>query len=110
MDLARQVQQALIPKSAPQIPGLDAVGWTKAADETGGDCFDLWRTSDGRLGVLVADATGHGLAPVLAVSQTRTLVRGLCDLQPDPFHPPACARMRELAERTSGPALSSPLS
>ncbi|MBC8108382.1 MAG: SpoIIE family protein phosphatase, partial [Anaerolineae bacterium] len=97
MKLARQVQQALIPKSAPEIPGLTAVGWTKAADETGGDCFDLWKTSDGRLGVLVADATGHGLAPALVVSQTRTLVRGVCDLQPDPFDLLACANAR-LAE------------
>jgi serine phosphatase RsbU (regulator of sigma subunit) len=97
MNLARQVQQALIPKHAPEISGLTAVGWTKAASETGGDCFDLWRMSDGRLGVLVADATGHGLAPALVVSQTRTLVRGVCDLQPDPFDLLSCANAR-LAE------------
>ena len=97
MNLARQVQQALIPKQSPQIPGLTAVGWTKAASDTGGDCFDLWRTGDGRLGVLVADATGHGLAPALVVSQTRTLVRGVCDMQPDPFDLLRCANSR-LAE------------
>jgi serine phosphatase RsbU (regulator of sigma subunit) len=47
--------------------------------------------------VLVADATGHGLGPALVVSQTRTLVRGVCDMQPDPFDLLSCANAR-LAE------------
>lgn len=80
MDLARRAQEALIPKSPPPIPGLAAVGWTLPASVTGGDCFDLWRLADGRLGVLLADASGHGLAPAMIVSQARTLVRGMCDM------------------------------
>jgi phosphoserine phosphatase len=84
MDLARKAQQALIPKNPPGVPGLEAAGWTLPASVTGGDCFDLWRMPDGRLGVLVADASGHGLAPALIVSQVRTLVRALSEVEPDP--------------------------
>ena len=84
MELARKAQQALIPKKAPQLPGLDAVGWTLPASITGGDCFDLWKMPDGRLGILLADASGHGLAPAMVVAQARTLVRAISELEPDP--------------------------
>jgi phosphoserine phosphatase RsbU/P len=84
MDLARKTQQALIPKEPPGVQGIDAVGWTMPASTTGGDCFDLWRLPDGRLGILVADASGHGLGPALIVSQARTLIRALSDIETDP--------------------------
>jgi phosphoserine phosphatase RsbU/P len=85
MHLARRAQEKLIPKSAPPTPGLTAVGWTLPASATGGDCFDLWKLPDGRLGVLLADASGHGLAPAMIVAQARSLVRALSDLDPDPL-------------------------
>jgi phosphoserine phosphatase len=84
MDLARRTQEALIPKSPPVFPGYDAGGWTSPASTTGGDCFDLWKLPDGRLGLFLADASGHGLAPALVVSQARTIVRALSDMEPDP--------------------------
>jgi sigma-B regulation protein RsbU (phosphoserine phosphatase) len=72
----------MIPKTRPDVPGLDAAGWTKAASVNGGDCFDLWKLPDGRLGILVADASGHGIAPALVVMQARTLVRTLSETEP----------------------------
>src|SRR5206468_3378164 len=53
MDLAKHVQEDLIPDAPPQIAGMASIGWTHAASITGGDCFDLWRLSDGRLGIFV---------------------------------------------------------
>jgi phosphoserine phosphatase len=85
LDLAKRVQEAMIPKAMPEVPGLDAAGWTKAASVNGGDCFDLWKLPDGRLGILVADASGHGIAPALVVMQARTLVRTLSDTELDPL-------------------------
>lgn len=87
MELARAVQQAMTPAAdaLPTVPGLESAGWTKPASINGGDCFDIWRRPDGRLGVLLADASGHGLAPALVVSQVRTLVRTLCESEPDPY-------------------------
>jgi phosphoserine phosphatase len=84
MDLAKLVQQAMIPAEAPKITGIEAAGYTQAASITGGDCYDLWRTADGRLGIFVGDATGHGIGPAMVVSQTRTLIRAMCDQHPHP--------------------------
>jgi serine phosphatase RsbU (regulator of sigma subunit) len=79
LDLARKVQQALLPKMLPTLAGFDLHGWAKPASATGGDAYDLWTLPDGRLGILLFDASGHGLAPALVVSQARTLVRAFCD-------------------------------
>ncbi len=84
MQLAQRVQAAMIPASPPQIPGLSAVGWTRPASVTGGDSYDLWPIRNGRLGVFVGDASGHGIAPAIVISQARTLLRALCDINPDP--------------------------
>jgi sigma-B regulation protein RsbU (phosphoserine phosphatase) len=84
MDLARRVQEAMLPKMMPQVHGVEVMGWTRSASVTGGDCYDFWEMKDGRLGILVADASGHGLAPTIIVSQVRTLVRALCDGECDP--------------------------
>jgi serine phosphatase RsbU (regulator of sigma subunit)/CHASE2 domain-containing sensor protein len=85
MQLARKIQQALIPTDSPTIFGIDCCGWTLAASVTGGDCFDVWHLPDGRLGVLVADASGHGLGPSMIVSQVRTLVRVLSEAESSPL-------------------------
>jgi len=82
ISLARTVQQALLPKVLPKLKGYDLFGWAKSASTTGGDCYDLWTLPDGRLGIFLADASGHGLGPALVVSQARTLVRTLCDGSP----------------------------
>lgn len=84
IELARQVQSALIPKELQLLDPVDSHGWTKAATTTGGDCFDLWRLKDGRMGILVADASGHGLGPSIVVSQVRALIRSMCDLYDKP--------------------------
>jgi CHASE2 domain-containing sensor protein len=85
MDLARQVQVALIPTSAPKIVGIESQGWALTASVTGGDCYDLWQLKDGRLAILLADASGHGLAPAMIVSQVRTLARSLCEFENHPY-------------------------
>src|SRR5205085_7493757 len=64
--------------------GLEAVGWSLPASIAGGDCFDLWKTADGRLGIFLGDASGHGLAPAMIVSQARTLIRALSEIDCNP--------------------------
>jgi phosphoserine phosphatase RsbU/P len=101
MNLARRVQDAMLPKKIPAIAGLEAMGWTRPASVTGGDCFDLWLMPDGRLAVLLADASGHGLAPTLVVSQVRTLVRAFADIDPNPRSLLARANSRLAADLES---------
>lgn len=82
MNLALQVQQALIPESPPRVAGLSCGGYTRPASITGGDAYDLWPLADGRLGVFLGDASGHGIAPALVVSQARTVLRALAEVVP----------------------------
>lgn len=84
MELAHRVQAALIPVSLPRLPGLEAVGWTQAASVTGGDCYDLWRPAEGALAAFVGDASGHGLAAALVISQVRAVLRALSEIRSDP--------------------------
>jgi len=81
LNLAKEIQSALLPKSAPQPAGYDIAGWNKPAEQTGGDCYDFLTTADPNvLGILLADASGHGIAPALIVSQLRAVLRALSGL------------------------------
>src|SRR4051794_15777545 len=84
MDLAKRVQESLLPKFPPKFKELNAVGWTRPASVTGGDAYDLWTISPGKLSIFLGDASGHGLAPALIVSQARTLARALSEIDCDP--------------------------
>jgi sigma-B regulation protein RsbU (phosphoserine phosphatase) len=84
MELAHRVQTALAPAHPPRVSGLDAVGWSRAASVTGGDCYDLWTLPSGMLAAFVADASGHGLAAALVISQVRAVLRALSDIESDP--------------------------
>ncbi|MCG3179734.1 MAG: hypothetical protein BIFFINMI_02077 [Phycisphaerae bacterium] len=77
LSLARDIQQNLLPSEDPTLAGLAIAGWNQPADETGGDCYDFFALPGdaGALGVLVADATGHGIAPALVVAEARALFR-----------------------------------
>jgi phosphoserine phosphatase len=85
IELAQKVQMAMIPTQPPEVPGLVAAGWVRPASVTGGDAYDLWRLADGRMGIFLGDASGHGLAPALVISQTRTLIRSLSEINCDPY-------------------------
>jgi sigma-B regulation protein RsbU (phosphoserine phosphatase) len=75
LSLARQIQQRVFPRVMPKIPGYDVAGWCRTADQTGGDIFDLIHLENGRLILLLGDATGHGIGPALSVTQVRAMLR-----------------------------------
>jgi len=77
LDLAREIQGDYLPTEDPQISGFDIAGWNKPAEQTGGDSFDFIPLSGDRLGLLIADATGHGVGPALMVAECRALIRAL---------------------------------
>ena len=80
--LAMEVQQNLLPSSAPRIDGLDVAGRSVSCDETGGDYFDLTDLSDrapNELGVAIGDVTGHGMAAALLMTTARALLRSRVD-------------------------------
>lgn len=83
LELARRIQQAQLPKTNPAVAGYEIAGWNRSADETGGDCYDFMTLPDGRLALLLADATGHGIGAALVIAQCRSLTRGMLSVTSD---------------------------
>ena len=77
MDIARSIQLGLLPKDLPDVPGFEIAGWSKPADETGGDYFDWLTLPDGRTIISIADVTGHGIGPALIVAACRAYFRAV---------------------------------
>ncbi len=83
LDIARDIQRGFLPRKQPQVLGYDVAGWNRPADETGGDCYDFIPLPDGRLVILLADATGHGIGPALIIGQCRSLIRAMFSVTDD---------------------------
>ena len=77
LNIARTIQQGLLPRQQPTHAGFDIAGWNQPADETGGDYYDFFQLSGGGLAITIADATGHGIGPALVVAETRALFRAV---------------------------------
>ena len=75
LQIARTIQQSLLPKVRPQIAGFEIDGWSRAADHTGGDFYDWKKLPDGRWIVFLADVTGHGIGPAILASVCRAYSR-----------------------------------
>lgn len=75
LDIARTIQQQILPKKPPQVAGFDVAGWNLPADETGGDYFDFFEQADGSVAISIADATGHGIGAALVTAECRALLR-----------------------------------
>jgi sigma-B regulation protein RsbU (phosphoserine phosphatase) len=78
LELAREVQQVLLPKDNPGVSGLDVAGKSIYCDETGGDYYDFieFKESDNeKLGVVVGDVAGHGISSALLMATLRSALR-----------------------------------
>ena len=75
LQIARSIQQSLLPKLRPHIPGFEVAGWSQSADDTGGDFYDWKRLPNGRWVVFLADVTGHGIGPAMLASVCRAYSR-----------------------------------
>ena len=81
---ARVIQQALLPKASPWIPGFQLSGLCIPAGAVGGDWYDFIPMSDGRLGIVLADVSGKGTAAALLMSATRGMLRSLAEANCSP--------------------------
>jgi sigma-B regulation protein RsbU (phosphoserine phosphatase) len=76
---ARAIQQALLPKSSPFIPGFEVSGLSVPVGAVGGDWYDFIDLRDGRWGLVLADVSGKGMAAALLMSATRAMTRSLAE-------------------------------
>jgi serine phosphatase RsbU (regulator of sigma subunit)/predicted ester cyclase len=70
LEVARSIQQASLPEEVPEPQGWRISPYYRPAREVGGDFYDFHLLSDGRLGVVVGDATGKGVPAALVMSTT----------------------------------------
>ena len=84
VDLAAAVQRTLIVRDLPAVPGLGLAGRYLPAAEIGGDLYDLFKRTDGKLVVTVADVSGKGIPAALVMGMTRTALHGAAKRHVDP--------------------------
>jgi sigma-B regulation protein RsbU (phosphoserine phosphatase) len=78
LDLAREVQQSLLPSSVPEVAGLDIAGKSIYREKTGGDYYDFLNFKNGsskRVDIIIGDVAGHGLPSALLMITARALIR-----------------------------------
>ncbi|MCG3122943.1 MAG: hypothetical protein GIKADHBN_01349 [Phycisphaerales bacterium] len=73
--VARGIQMGLMPSAPPSLAGFDIAGMTRPAEATGGDYYDWDELPSGRLLASIADVTGHGIGPALAMAACRAYAR-----------------------------------
>lgn len=75
LERAREIQQALMPKQIPQIPGFDIAGAWEPARVVGGDYFDVIRLGKSKLGICIADVVGKSVSAALLMANVQATVR-----------------------------------
>jgi len=78
LNLAREIQQNLLPKSNLKVKGFDIAGKSIYCDETGGDYYDFTSTQDGevqKIWVAIGDVAGHGISSALLMATARASLR-----------------------------------
>ena len=77
LHVARRIQQASLPEAVPALEGWEIYPSYLPAREVGGDFFDFLELEDGRLGLVVGDATGKGVPAALVMSTTCGMIRAV---------------------------------
>ena len=73
--VARVIQQTLLPRQVPAIPGWNIVPFWQPARAVSGDFYDFILYPDGRLGIVIADVTDKGVPAALVMATTRSILR-----------------------------------
>ncbi|HEU5336737.1 MAG TPA: PP2C family protein-serine/threonine phosphatase [Terriglobales bacterium] len=75
LERAREIQQGLLPKEIPQIPGFEIAGAWEPARVVGGDYFDVIKLSESRVGICIADVVGKSVSAALLMANVQATVR-----------------------------------
>jgi serine phosphatase RsbU (regulator of sigma subunit)/ketosteroid isomerase-like protein len=75
--VARRIQQASLPKETPTLAGWQVSPFYQPAREVGGDFYDFFELEDGRVGVVVGDATSKGIPAALLAEATSNMLRAV---------------------------------
>jgi phosphoserine phosphatase RsbU/P len=77
LNIAREIQQALVPQGMQHFPHLAVTGLHRPCYEVGGDYFDVYPLADGRVAILIADVAGKGLGAALLTTMLQGTLSGM---------------------------------
>jgi serine phosphatase RsbU (regulator of sigma subunit) len=77
LQLAHQIQQTLLPKQTPEVPGFSFGALYRAAKEVGGDYYDFLWLDKHKLGLAVADVCGKGVPAAMLMSMARSMLKSI---------------------------------
>jgi predicted ester cyclase len=77
LQVARHIQQASLPKEVPELEGWQIAPYYQPAREVGGDFYAFFELRDGRLGLVVGDATGKSVPAALVMASARSMLRAV---------------------------------
>ncbi len=75
LNVARQIQTALLPKAIPRLEGIELAAFNHSAQEIGGDYYDFIRIDDDHLGIAIADVSGKGIVGAIMMAISRSVLR-----------------------------------
>ncbi len=81
--VAHEAQEKLLPKTMPKVPGLEVAGTSIAAQEVGGDYYDVFQIGD-KLAVIVGDVSGKGTAAAFYMAQVKGVMEALVRIYESP--------------------------
>lgn len=96
------VQQSLLPRVLPAIPGVKIATSYLTSDEAGGDYYDFLRMPKGRWGILIADVSGHGAAAATVMAMLHAILHGYERPRLEPEAMMSYANKRLCAARLDG--------
>lgn len=77
IEIARKVQESLLPSSHPDVPGFEIRAFSQAARQIGGDYYDFVWIDEGHLAIVIADVAGKGIPGALTMAAMRSALRAL---------------------------------
>lgn len=93
LEIAREIQDSLLLKELPSLPGMHLTGFCESARQVGGDFYDVLKLSDHEMLLIIADVMGKGVPAAMFAAILRSLLRSLRQLATEP------KRMLEEANR-----------
>jgi len=94
LERAREIQQSLLPRDIPQIPGFEVAGAWQPASIVSGDYYDVLRLGDHRLGICIADVVGKGVSAALLMANVQAAVRAFASDAESPAQ--VCGKVNRL--------------
>ena len=94
LERAREIQQSLLPRNIPQLPGFEVAGAWQPASTVSGDYYDVLQLGDHRLGICIADVVGKGVSAALLMANVQAAVRAFAKDGESPAR--VCAKVNRL--------------